>query len=166
MSQSHPIKGKTMRVIFLDIDGVLNDVHSRTRSPSGFIGIDDDKVRVLRQIVKQTGAKIVLTSTWKRGWNAIPELRETEGVYLSNKLWRRGLRILDKTDDAGDPSLRGAGIQRWLQSHGNVSSWLVLDDEIFPDYEKKGIMSHLVQTHFRNGGLSEDHIPKCIEILR
>lgn len=165
MSQSHPIREKTMRVIFLDVDGVLNDIHSRTRSPSGFIGIDDDKVRVLRQIVKQTGAKIVLTSTWKREWDAIPELREPEGVYLSNKLWRRGLCILDKTDDAGDPSLRGAGIQRWLQSHGNVSSWLVLDDEIFPDYEKEGIMSHLVQTHFRNGGLSEDHILKCIEIL-
>lgn len=165
MSQSHPINERPMRVIFLDVDGVLNDTHSRTRSPSGFIGIDDDKVWVLRQIVKQTDAKIVLTSTWKREWNTIPELREPEGVYLSNKLWRRGLCIFDKTDDAGDPSLRGTGIQHWLQAHGSVTSWLVLDDEVFPDYEEHGIMPHLVQTSFRVGGLSERHIPKCIEIL-
>ena len=56
-----------MKVIFLDIDGVLNNEYSKTRAPSGVIGIDGDKVKRLRKIVESTGAKLVLTSSWKTG---------------------------------------------------------------------------------------------------
>lgn len=154
-----------MKIIFLDVDGVLNCSNSKTRSPSGFIGVDDEKVLTLREIVRQTGAKIVLTSTWKKGWSPDRDLQSPDARYLSSKLFRKGLIIFDKTDDLGDPELRGTGIVRWLQAHPPVTSWLVLDDDIFPDYDENGILSHLVHTGFFLGGLDKSMIPACVGIL-
>lgn len=56
-----------MRVIFLDIDGVLNSKEFfQNRQPTqGLNEIDEEKVKLLQQIVQATNAKIVLTSTWR-----------------------------------------------------------------------------------------------------
>ena len=51
-----------MKVIFLDIDGVLNEEKSRSRCV-GYKGIDDKKAENLAKIVRATDAKIVLVST-------------------------------------------------------------------------------------------------------
>lgn len=151
-----------MKVIFLDVDGVLNEAGSKSRSPHGFIGVDDDKVDVLKQIVDATGAAIVLSSTWKRGWSANSDEIDNDALYLDKKLARHGLRIIDKTID--DTWNRGFGIKAWLDTHA-VEAWLVLDDDKFEDFEREGIMPHFVQTSFLHGGLTEKHIPKCTEIL-
>lgn len=153
------------KIIFLDIDGVLNCRDSKSRSPSGFIGVDDEKVLTLREIVRQTGAKIVLTSSWKRMWFPEKELQSPDARYLSSKLRRKGLAIFDKTDDQGDPMLRGAGITRWLQAHPSVTSWVVLDDDVFPDYDENGISSRFIHTSFYRGGLDKSMIPACVDIL-
>ena len=58
-----------MKVIFLDIDGVLNYATTAARAPCGCIGIAEPAVRNLKKIIDATGAKIVLTSTWKSEWN-------------------------------------------------------------------------------------------------
>lgn len=151
-----------MKVIFLDVDGVLNEAGSKSRSPHGFIGVDDEKVAVLKQIVDATGAIIVLSSTWKKDWSNNPDEIGIDAVYLNKKLARYGLRIIDKTTD--DMWNRGFGIKAWLSLH-DVESWLVLDDDKFEDFEYEGIMPHFVQTSFASGGLTDQHIPKCIEIL-
>ena len=53
-----------IKVIFLDIDGVLNC--STTKDLCEFYtGIEDKKVAILKQIVDATDAKIVLISTWR-----------------------------------------------------------------------------------------------------
>ena len=39
-----------MKVIFLDIDGVLNDAYTDAKSPNGFIGLDDNKIECLKEI--------------------------------------------------------------------------------------------------------------------
>ena len=55
------------KVIFLDIDGVLNEVKSKSyfisEQGQAFSGIDKDKTRQLVHIAGETGAKIVLTSS-------------------------------------------------------------------------------------------------------
>lgn len=51
-----------MKIIFLDVDGVLNCQNSKSNC-YGIMGIDDDKVSRLRKIVECTDAKIVLIST-------------------------------------------------------------------------------------------------------
>lgn len=154
-----------MKIIFLDIDGVLNCQSSESKC-GGLIGIDDKKVIVLSKIVKETNAKIILCSSWKTFWERIEKSEQHEmGNYLDRKLKRRNLYILDKTNDNG--SNRGYGITKWLEEKNNIESWIVLDDEIFDDYEEEKILPHLVKTDFYddNGGLQEKHIEMAISIL-
>lgn len=151
-----------VKVIFLDIDGVLNDVESKTREPKGYIGIDDAKVRLLRKIVEETKANIVLTSTWKKWWEHNDEDCDTSGHYMNQKLRKEQLRIIDKTDYMNE---RGQGISEWLVKHPNVTAWAVLDDDVFDDFEEYGIMPHLVKTDFHRGGLKETHVERAIQLL-
>ncbi len=152
-----------MNVIFLDVDGVLNDHTTKAREPCGCIGIDDKKVSVLQTIARLTDAKIVLTSTWKDGWEEDPDLSSATAIYLMNKLKRQGLRIIDKTDYTSE---RGKGIREWLARHPATIGWVVLDDDIFPDYQKCEILPHLVKTSFFEGGLKKEHINPCVEIVK
>lgn len=153
-----------MKVIFLDVDGVLNCAYSQSRAPHGCIGVDDDKVKVLRKIIDATDAKIVLVSTWKQSWSKNKECQDDDANYLDRKLAEEGLQILDKTTDQVID--RGAGIRRWLDKYGeNVDSWIVLDDDIFPDYVELDIIPHHVKTNFGGGGLMEKHVPKCVDLL-
>ena len=54
-----------MNVVFLDIDGVLNDDNTTEKTPQGFIGIDDEKVIFLKKICDKLKATIVLSSDWR-----------------------------------------------------------------------------------------------------
>lgn len=153
-----------MKVIFLDVDGVLNCGSSQARC-EGFIGIDNDKVKRLRTIVERTDAKIVLTSTWKSFWFPIDK-EDQDGLanYLDRKLKREGLRILDKTK--GEGMDRGKSILEWVNSR-NVESFVILDDETF-DYRKQGLLPYLVKSTFYgdNGGLQDNHIEMAVKILK
>ncbi len=53
-----------MRIVFLDIDGVLNRKATRERL-DGFIGIDAVLARRLQAILRRAGAQVVLSSTWR-----------------------------------------------------------------------------------------------------
>ena len=152
-----------MKIIFLDIDGVLNCRDSKSRC--GFYkGIDEDKVKRLRKIVDETDAKIILTSTWKNGWNKDASLNDDMANYLNRKLKRQNLRILDKTKDDGVH--RGKGIIDTINSfHNSLENWIVLDDEVFCDYEKLGILSHLVKTNYYTDGLQDHHVNLAINLL-
>lgn len=151
-----------MKVIFLDVDGVLNCSVSRTRAPAGFIGVDDIRVKLLRQIVDATNAVIVLTSTWQKEWKS--EGVTPSGKYLIRKLAKEKLRIYDRTGRFGDD--RGYGIIEWMQKcPEDIDSWVVLDDEIFPDFLHQGIIPHLVQSNFYSGGLKQQHVECAIRML-
>ena len=152
-----------MKVIFLDIDGVLNYAKTEARAPCGCIGIAEPSVRNLKKIIDKTGAKIVLTSTWKDEWEIDADNCTPMGIYLDKKLKRHGIHILDKTKDHIDN--RGEGIQNWLTRHDHVKDWIVLDDDIFPDYQAQNIIPHLIKTSFANGGLLEEHVLQAIEML-
>ena len=54
-----------IKVIFLDVDGVLNDVRTKSRTAMGFQFVDTSKILRLKKIVEKTGAKIVLSSDWR-----------------------------------------------------------------------------------------------------
>ena len=152
-----------MRIIFLDIDGVLNCSDSKSRCGS-FIGIDNKKVKLLKQIVYETEAKIVLSSSWRTGWDKNSELCDSHGVYLNNKLRKSNLFILDRTKSL---SCRGEEIKQWIDSH-NVEEWVVLDDEMCRDYKELGILEHLVKTTFygESGGLRDEHAKQAVKILK
>jgi hypothetical protein len=52
------------KFIFLDIDGVLNNLATLRATRDGF-GLDPKCLLLLKDIVDKTGAKIVLSSTWR-----------------------------------------------------------------------------------------------------
>lgn len=150
------------KVIFLDIDGVLNDATTDVRTPCYCMGIDTEKVKILREIVEETGAEIVLTSTWKSEWDILLENRSADGLYLDRILAAENLQIFDKTEDKVRD--RGQGIRNWLAQHPEVEKWVVLDDEVFPDFKEFDIMPHLVKTQFIFG-LTPEHVSFCVEML-
>ena len=120
-------------------------------------------MKLLKEIVDATGAKIVLVSAWKLSWNKDGKSRnDSLAAYLDERLAEEGLIIIDKT--GGYMTERGHGIVDWLSEH-QVESWVVLDDEIFDDYEECGVMPHLVKTGFYDGGLKEKHVELAINLL-
>jgi hypothetical protein len=151
------------KIIFLDVDGVLNYASFEGRSPDGFMGVDDKKIKLLRQIVEATGASIVLSSSWKIGWNRdMPH--DTDVEYLVSHLANEGLKIIDKTGNELSHE-RGKEIRGWLDKHQDVEAWAVLDDVVFADFADCGILPHLIKTSFCKRGLQEKHVRACIKLL-
>ena len=142
------------KVIFLDVDGVLNDVQTDERSPDGFIGIDPLMVGHLKFVVDQTGANVVLTSTWKSEWDRDSSKRSDDGNYLHDTLLAQGVEIIDKTED--QVADRGHGIIRYLEAHPEIEKWIVLDDEVYFDFKECGIMEHLIRSRYAFGGLTNE----------
>lgn len=154
-----------MKIIFLDVDGVLNFESTEARSPTGVFGVASQPLVHLRSIVKATGAFIVLSSTWRREWDREEEGCGVDAKYLVRRLKREGLHIMDKTVGNGRGCTRGAEIREWLDRHKGVESWVVIDDEVFDDYKENGILPHLVQTNFYTDGLNERLAGEAIKIL-
>lgn len=168
------------KAIFLDIDGVLNaygtDKENRSKSRCGnYIGIDKDKVKRLSKIVQETDAILILSSSWKIGWE--PKGRYTldrydiygstinyHAKYLDNHLKKKGKLVL--TDKTKERNLfyRGMGIKAYLSAHPEITDWIVLDDEIFIDFKEQGIMPHLVKTD-SIWGLTDDDAEAAIKML-
>lgn len=153
------------RVIFLDVDGVLNCHSTKQKIPySRFTGIEDRLVELLAELVKRTGAAIVLSSSWRNGW--IPDAwgdQETHGIYLDYKLAQYNLEIADYTPQHFG-WWRGKEIRQYLDEHPNVTDWVVLDDEYFPDFKDYKIGSHVVRTSNKTG-LTKKHIQRAEKIL-
>lgn len=148
-----------MWVIFLDIDGVLNadcdfggksKPNPRVYSDDGnsYCGICKSHVKVLKKIVDRTGAKLVLTSSWKNDYDDYIRhgYCNRVGKYLHNKLRALGLSIYDTTlkYDFSNGKNRGYEISQWLEDHPEVDRWIVLDDEKFDDYDFLKITQNLI----------------------
>ena len=114
-----------MKVIFFEVDNVLNFPESDALAPSGRKGIADSNVKALKKIVSESGARIVLIGSWKKDWNFDDEKCTPDGMYLNKKLDRKGLHILDKIrDDMTDDE----GCADWIHRHPNVTESCVLKD--------------------------------------
>ena len=150
------------KVIFLDIDGVLNRVFTPDKAPSGVIGVEDYLISHLYDIVKYTGAQIVLTSTWKRDWDKETGAKSKNYLYLEQKLAQFNLSIADKTND--EMYSRGYGIHRYIKDHPDITEWVVIDDDYFNDYDEV-IQNHFVNTRFFGGALSNKKASQAIKIL-
>ena len=149
-----------MKVIFLDVDGVLNSVDT-SEVFQGFVGIDDKLVSKLRKIVRATGAQIVLSSSWKHDWEPLDKDKQNKyGDYLDQKLKKYLLSAVDKTREANS-ECRGEGIIEWVGTQ-----FIILDDEWF-DFKELGLQSRVIKTEFydENGGLTDDHVELAIELL-
>ena len=158
-----------MKVIFLDIDGVLNNDHTKERF-EGYVFVSDDKILLLKEIVDKTKAKIVLSSTWRRGWYCKEHIEKPTSSHLQDirlfdalvdKLKTFQIELLDYTEEFGR---RGDEIDLWLkQWHGEpIESFVILDDMSGADLQPHS--RYLIQTEFWDG-LMPNHVEKAIKIL-
>ena len=151
-----------MKIIFLDIDGVLN-CDTTVESCGNYLGIDNSKLKLLAEIVDKTKAKVVLTSTWKDKWfrGGGQKYKQDElANYLDTEFFRYGIIVYDKTTD--DLFDRGLGIRRW-KAEKEVESFVILDDNVF-DYKEQMLVSNLILTDGHKG-LTEDDVKRAINIL-
>lgn len=144
-----------IKYIFLDIDGVLNNDRTVTRSPDGFVGISDNLCKRLEKIIKTTNAKIVLTSSWK-DCSSPQDL-----VYMRKRLKRHLALPVGQTSEK-KPGLRGTGIREYLENHP-CDGYVILDDFDF-NYQAENLLDHLVLTNPSNGLTNKD-VENAINIL-
>lgn len=159
-----------MRVIFLDIDGVLNSKEFfKNRQPTqGLNEIDEENVKLLQQIVQATNAKIVLTSTWR-----IYDKADKVYQHLVDVLAKYDLSIFDCTPWINEN--RPHEIAVWLSMwnalrdvHKHISGFVSLDDDFTAkQYARYGMQHQLIKTTFYgvHGGLQPEHVQQAINIL-
>lgn len=122
-----------MKVVFLDIDGVINtDRIARYRKNHDIdeMVFDEEAMNNLQQIVTNTGSKIVISSTWRIHYNTTTPL----WVALVDNLEKYGLEqfIVGITPvEDGNPfsKPRRIEIKEWLDEHPEVDTFVILDDE-------------------------------------
>ena len=136
-----------MKIIFLDLDGVLN-VISQGHDEYGGI-FHEHFMKNLQTIILKTSAKIVLSSSWrKNGLKIMQEMwikRNLPGEIIDvtpTLRLRRGGSIIfynDKLNEHPTPEIHGYSIPRgceidyWLRNEawkfGPVESYVIIDDD-------------------------------------
>ncbi|MCS2235553.1 HAD domain-containing protein [Bacteroides thetaiotaomicron] len=153
------------KIIFLDFDGVITTLKSKWT-------IDNEKVELVKQICDATGAKIVISSSWRRytleqtieaittretkiGHNPFPYPEYI--IDITSRMY--GFKYGNKETHYG--LCRGVEIDRWLWEHQDVTNYVILDDD--PDMllsQKK----HFIKTHALRG-ISKRDVKRAINIL-
>ena len=163
--------GVIMKVLFLDIDGVLNSrEYDRRRDWNAQTNIDETRLPLLKEITDKTGAKIVLTSSWRRHWNKDESLRDDSGRYIAKLFAKYGLCIYDKTPDFGIGAKRKDEITAWLSEYAaeaecaeQVERFVILDDYRFGWEE---FSEYFICTNPNFGrGLEDEHVIEAIKLL-
>ena len=178
-----------MKIIFLDFDGVINSwPHLEAMEKGGEPPQDDlerefyalpreegddpdfllwkyrmfsrQLVGLVGQIINRTGAKIVVSSSWRRHY-------DLQG--LRNYLRCHGLKDSDVIDITPtdlhrnkelDHIPRGLEIRTWLDAHPEVTSFVVLDD----DNDMEEVWDHFIQTD-SDLGITQENVDQAVRIL-
>lgn len=151
-----------MKIIFLDIDGVLNSNRSCValggmpwpgdHKDRDWHFFDPVAVGLLRRACEKTGACCVLSSSWRMllSVSDIGDLAECLGV-----------KIIGQTRGSRGPEVRGEQIAEWVELHPEVTAWAILDDDadMLPEQ-----LDRFVRTNFSEGFLFE-HYMQLVSLL-
>jgi len=140
-----------MKVVFLDIDGVLNNCmaagvfhHSST---------DPFCIAILNESLRRTNAKIVIISTWKDNFDI---------SVVINLLYERGIlpdSIIGCTEKDAPKEL---GIKNFLEIHGEIEKFVIIDDNL--ELQDESLKNFCVRTDSHEGIQPED-MDKIINLL-
>jgi hypothetical protein len=131
-----------MKVLFLDIDGVLKPARAywlKPHEPDG--NFDPLAVAAINLIHERTGTLIVFNTTWNRSGHArLCEIAASEGITAP---------VIGVTafPDLGD---RLDAIKAWLAENGPVAAWCALDDETMAD-------DRCIKVSYDNGVSTQDY---------
>ena len=149
-----------MKVIFLDIDGVLNCDRYLIENRCRGIGIDPTRMLLVADIVRASGAKIVLTTSWRAHWSEDPCECDAMGREINEAFAAQGLSVYGKTPRLGYN--REEEIKAWLEENPEVTRFVIIDDMWLQDDE---LDDYFIRTSGYRGGLCEDEALAAIELL-
>ena len=164
-----------MRIIFLDIDGVLNSMayfkSNKKTTESLFNDISDFHLKKLSEIYHTCDAHIVLSSTWRGLDDEYNMTCRQMWEYLVGSLEKYGMKIMSKTPVIDQN--RPLEIKTWLDNRVDKDEirFVSLDDDFSKEsYDKYGIGDCLVKTKFfcdklEDGGLQDIHVKQAVKIL-
>jgi hypothetical protein len=156
------------KLIFLDIDGVLNTPddwvaakvlpdHINTTNATTEI-INRTKVGVLKYLVEETGAEIVLTSTWRFFGDKTNRMMKLCG-------WEDFSDIMISQTTRDGAGHRDEEVMQWLRENDQTTDKFVILDDIAPVHWHPSLHKHLV--HIDNTiGLRFTDVEKAKEILK
>lgn len=137
-----------IKVLFLDIDGVVNCSGTRQRS-RGFIGIDPLMAFLVGKItLALPELKVVLSSSWRHFDKGREEVEQ------------QVVPIFDVTLTVG--TIRGDEIKEWLDRHPEVEKYAILDDDSDMLEEQK---PNFFQTSWETG-ITEEIMEAVIKHLK
>lgn len=150
-----------MKVIFLDIDGVLNC--EKTANPRKLPYIVDRRLLArLKRLVNRTRAKVFLTSTWRY---------DPAGLFSAK---RCGVPFIGVTPDIPKRPRRDE-FYAWLKKHPKVTRFAVIDDEddeldelpLFQPSATTGLTERIVRgvAEYLDGKTDEDMRSSRVERL-
>ena len=145
------------KIIFLDFDGVITTRDSKWE-------IDNNKCLLVKKICDETGAKIVISSSWRYS-----TIEKTIDAYKLHD-WILTPYIIDVTENLSMSSgwdlfsyfpQRGLEISEYINKHELIQNYVILDDDSDMLYIQK---DHFVKTDTYKG-LSEENVQQAIQIL-
>lgn len=180
-----------MKIIFLDIDGVLNGYnlaihlkiqlmrkHKKLRKYIDIFSVQFLKIFILFLIVRLSGAKVVLTSSWRGGYWKVPYHCMTSRCKKLYRFFKiLFINVIGITTFVYKD--RGEQIIDYINENiDDISSYVVIDDEMF-DIKEYIDNDRLVCTKanenrwfkfncagcYDGAGLRFRHIIPCLKIL-
>jgi hypothetical protein len=127
-----------MKIIFLDIDGVLattkqfwlNSTNFRKKNEWAMelkvpYPFDNKCVNVFNEILESTNTEIVLSSDWRKHW----DLKELDIIFKHNKVNKSPIDItpLDPISFSNGDLNRYHEIMEYIRKN-DVKNWVVIDD--------------------------------------
>lgn len=154
------------KLIFLDFDGVITTYKSKWN-------IDNEKCEMIKYICDNTGAKIVISSSWR--------YTTLENTILKNHLedWllkdycigvtkRCNMNYTEDCSTSWFIPRRGMEIDEFINRYikeNNISEeihYVIIDDDVFDLlYNQR---KHIIKTHWKFG-ISKSNVKKAINIL-
>jgi hypothetical protein len=141
-----------MKVIFLDIDGVLNCKQTPNPRKFPFI-VDPVLLKRLTDLLELTDAQVVLTSNWRY---------DPAGMFSAKHY---SIPFIDTTPDLPNEPRRNP-ILDWLRRHPDVERFIVIDDEddelddlpLFQPSRRAGLTDEIVEAaaDYLNGETNKD----------
>ena len=148
------------RLVFIDIDGVLNSEFYTSSTGGGIAFIEEKPVNNLKKIIEATDAKVVVASRANAMFGKEFDNQRLDGIR------QYGVKILDSIGQAyytDTSESKAYPIRRWLDKNGySDASFVVIDD--CPSNLEMEFGDRYIRVAGKHG-LSPRHVKKVIEIL-
>ena len=147
-------KGREMKIIFCDIDGVLNSDYFTKKNGGNRSEIEERKVKNLKKIADATGAEVVIVS------HANSFYGEEYNQLRINLIKQYGVDPIASLDSGGFLGSKEDVVNKFLREK-KVDKFVIIDDAADNYYL---LETNLILVKGRNG-LTSQHIKEVINRL-